>query len=91
MKKVIITALCLTALVSCGNKGPKSDIQKKIDSYAVFQIGSPYMDGISDNGKEVLNLFRQAADEVDGIFWQQTFGDKNQILSMKDCPEKDFA
>lgn len=91
MKKTIITALCLTALASCGNKGPKSDIQKKIDSYAVFQIGSPYMDGISDNGKEVLNLFRQAADEVDGIFWQQTFGDKNQILSMKDCPEKDFA
>ena len=83
--------MCLAALASCSSDKPKSAIQKKIDSYAVFQIGSPYMEGISDNGKEVLNLFRKAADEVDNIYWQQTFGDKNAILSLPDGPEKDYA
>ncbi len=91
IKKILLTSLCLAAVVSCGNRAPKSELQKKIDSYAVFQIGSPYMEGISDNGKEVLNLFRKAADEVDNIFWEQTFGDKNAIMSMPDGPAKDFA
>ncbi len=90
-KKIIMGLVCLAAVASCGHNEPKSDLQKKIDSYAVFQIGSPYMEGISDNGKEVLNLFRKAADEVDNIFWQQTFGDKNAILSLPDGPQKDYA
>ena len=45
--------MCLAALASCGNRAPKSELQKKVDAYAVFQIGSPYMEGISDNGKEI--------------------------------------
>ena len=83
--------MCLAALASCENRAPKSELQKKVDAYAVFQIGSPYMEGISDNGKEVLNLFRKAADEADNIFWQQTFGDKNAILSLPDGAAKDLA
>src|SRR5574344_2260288 len=91
IKKLIIGGVCLAVVVSCGNRAPKSELQKKIDSYAVFQIGSPYMEGISDNGKEVLNLFRKAADEVDNIFWKQTFGDKNAIMALPDGPAKDLA
>ena len=83
--------MCLAALASCGNRAPKSELQKKVDAYAVFQIGSPYMEGISDNGKEVLNLFRKAADEADNIFWQQTFGDKNAIMSLPDGAAKNLA
>lgn len=78
-------------MTACHDRGAKSGLQQKIDSYAVFQIGSPYMEGISDNGKEVLNLFRKAADEVDNIFWSQTFGDKNLIMSMPEGPAKEFA
>ena len=91
IRRTLLAGACLVLLVSCARDKAKSAIEKKIDSYAVFQIGSPYMEGISDNGKEVLNLFRKAADEVDNIFWQQTFGDKNAILSLPDGPEKDFA
>ncbi len=91
VKKILLVSVSLVALCSCGNRVVKTDIQKKIDSYAVFQIGSPYMEGISDNGKEVLNLFRKAADEVDNIYWKQTFGDKNLIMSMPESPVKNFA
>lgn len=78
-------------LCSCVNHAPVSKLQKKVDAYAVYQIGSPYMEGLTDNGKEVLNLFRLAADEVDNIYWQQAFGDKGVFLSMPDGPEKDYA
>lgn len=81
IKKILLTSLCLAAVVSCGNRAPKSELQKKIDSYAVFQIGSPYMEGISDNGKEVLNLFRKAADEVDNIF-----GNRHSATRTPSCP-----
>ena len=91
IKKLIIGGVCLAAVASCGNRAEKSPLQEKVDSYAVFQIGSPYMEGISDNGKEVLNLFRKAADEVDNIFWKQTFGDKNAIMALPDGPAKDLA
>ena len=49
------------------------------------------MEGLTDNGKEVLNLFRLAADEVDNIYWQQVFGDKNLILALPDGPAKEYA
>lgn len=91
IKKILLVGASLAALVACNDRTPKSDIQKKIDAYAVFQIGSPYMEGISDNGKEVLNLFRKAADAVDDIYWKQTFGDKNLIMSMPEGPVKDYA
>ena len=91
IKKIMIGGMCLAAIVSCADRTPKSALQEKVDSYAVFQIGSPYMEGISDNGKEVLNLFRKAADEVDNIYWKQTFGDKNIIMSLPDGPAKDLA
>lgn len=83
--------MCIVAMASCSNHAPESPLQKKVDSYAVFQIGSPYMEGISDNGKEVLNLFRLAAEEVDNIYWKQVFGDKHLIMNLPDGPAKDFA
>jgi hypothetical protein len=91
IKKITLVGMCLCALAACSNKGETSDLQKKVDAYAVFQIGSPYMEGISDNGKEVLNLFRQAADEADKIYWQQVFGDKSAIMDLPEGPEKDYA
>ena len=76
-RRYLAAAACLIAFCSCTDRTPESPLQKKVDAYAVYQIGSPYMDGLTDNGKEVLNLFRMAADEIDHIYWQQSFGDKS--------------
>ncbi len=91
VERITLMVCLLPAILSCTRKEEKSPIQEKLDSYAVFQIGSPYMEGISDNGKEVLNLFRMAADEVDNIYWEQSFGDKSLITDLPDGPEKEFA
>ena len=90
MKKITLAVILLAALVSC-DSGSKSAVQKKADEYALVKIANPDLSGITDNGKEVLNLYKFAADQADSIYWNQCFGDKSRIESLKDQDLKDFA
>ena len=79
MKRLIIASVILTlGAVSCTEK--RVDTGELVENYALVSIPAPDLSGISDNGKEVLNLYRKAADEVDKIYWQQYFGDKETLL-----------
>ncbi|MBP5383141.1 MAG: hypothetical protein J6Y45_07300, partial [Bacteroidales bacterium] len=73
-KNLILTAITLIAVVSCNET--KSPFTRNVEDYSVVTITAPDLSGITDNGKEVLNLYRFAADEVDAIYWEQFFGDK---------------
>ena len=78
-------------LVSCKDE-TKSPFNRKVQDYAVVTVEAPDLSGISDNGKEVLNLYRFAADEVDALYWEQYFGDKEALLSsISDPVQKTFA
>ncbi|MBQ2550773.1 MAG: hypothetical protein II560_06145, partial [Bacteroidales bacterium] len=89
MKKTIIISFAVLALASCG--GHKSAIEHEIDDYATVTVPVPDLSGISDNGKEVLNLYRFAAQEADNIYWKQYFGDK-ALIDAIDAPDvKKFA
>ena len=77
-KNLILTAIALIAAVSCNET--QSPFTRSVDDYAVVNIAAPDLSGITDNGKEVLNLYRFAADEVDAIYWEQYFGDKQALL-----------
>ena len=92
MKKTfVIAAIALVATVSC-NKTPKSPFARKVADYAVVNFETPDLSGISDNGKEVLNLYRFIADEVNSIYWEQYFGNKDTLLnSISDPYQKTFA
>ena len=81
MKKLTAAWVLLLLLlaVSCGQKRTKAD--RLVENYAVVTIPAPDLTGITDNGKEVLNLYRFAADEVDKIYWKQNFGDKEALLN----------
>ena len=78
------------AVVSCTRE--KVDYGRLVENYALVTIPAPDLTGISDNGKEVLSLYRKAADEVDKIYWQQNFGDGEAFLaSLPDDSEKLYA
>ena len=63
-----------------------------MNNYATVTIPAPDLTGITDNGKEVLRLYRLAADEVDKIYWEQFYGDGESFLaSLSDPSEKLFA
>ena len=92
MKKTLLPAALalLMAAVSCNET--KSPFNRCVADYAVVTIQVPDLSGITDNGKEVLNLYRFAADEVDAIYWQQYFGDKQALLDgISDPVQKTFA
>ena len=89
-KKLLMAALVLITAVSC--KETKSPFARNVADYAVVTIEAPDLSGITDNGKEVLNLYRFAADEVDAIYWEQYFGDKQALLDgIADPVQRTFA
>ena len=94
MKKNILSVFCAAACgaaaVSCSVKN-SVDLQQKVDEYAVVKLNSPLMETLSDKDKQVLNLFRAAAVVTDGLFWQQTFGDKALMENLEDQAARDFA
>ncbi len=92
MKKyLLLAALSLALAVSC-KQAPESPFARKVADYAVVTFEAPDLSGITDNGKEVLRLYRYAADVVDSIYWQQYFGDKQALLNgIEDPLQKTFA
>ena len=74
----ILAILSLVA-VSCARN--QTDTARLTENYALVTIPAPDLSGITDNGKEVLKLYRKAADEVDKIYWKQYFGDSEAFLN----------
>ena len=85
MKK-LTAALALLAVLATSCDRHRTKAARLVENYAVVTIPAPDLSGITDNGKEVLNLYRFAADEVDNIYWKQNFGDKEALLSSLSDP-----
>ena len=90
MKKLVI-ALCVASLslVSCEQKTTKGG--QLLENYALVTIPAPDLSGITENGKEVLNLYRFAADQADAIYWEQSFGPASTFDNLQDPAEKAFV
>lgn len=71
--------------------GSKSTAETGLEKYATIVLPAPDLSGISENGKEVLNLYRFAAYEADNIYWKQYFGDKSLLDSLEDRHLREFA
>ena len=90
MKRLLVLAAVLVLSVSCTQE--RANVGRLVENYALVTIPAPDLTGITDNGKEVLRLYRMAADEVDKIYWQQYFGDKETFLgTLTDPAEKLYA
>ena len=90
MKRFLLAAAALALAVSCAQE--RVDVGRLVDNYALVTIPAPDLTGITDNGKEVLRLYRMAADEVDKIYWKQYFGDGEAFLgALSDPSEKLYA
>lgn len=90
--KRLISAIALAAVIlsSCSS-GHRTKGERLLGNYAVVEIPAPDLSGITDNGKEVLNLYRFAADEADKIYWKQYFGDKSVMEAVSDPALREYA
>ncbi len=57
----------------------RSEIQRKIDQYAVVELSSPLIGNLSEGDRQALSLLRQAGEVADNLYWKQTFGDRNEL------------
>ena len=85
MRKYTVLLL-LTGLLAFSCKQERVNVDRLVKNYAEVTIPAPDLTGITDNGKEVLRLYRKAADEVDKIYWQQYFGDGDAFRKNL-CPD----
>ena len=84
----ILCTLC--AVVACDN-AHKSILDTELDKYQIVTIAAPDLSGITDNGKECLNLYKFAAMQADEIYRKQAFSDPAALLDIQDPAARAFA
>jgi len=67
-------------------------IEEKVNQFITYKLTSD-ISGLSENQKEMLKLFFQAAEIMDGIFWKQAFGDdyKEYLAGINSASKKAFV
>lgn len=85
-KNILFTVITGVLVVSCAHE--PNPVDRLVENYALVTIPAPDLTGITDNGKEVLRLYRQAADEVDKIYWEQNCADGESLLSSLTVPSE---
>ena len=91
MKKLIFALATVAVILSSCNGSHRTRSQRLLSDYAVVEIPMPDLSDITDNGKEVLNLYRFAADEADAIYWEQYYGDKALMESLENPSDRECA
>ena len=91
--KTILPAMATVVLaVSCNNAQQEDpSLKAKVDEYAPFELTSPLADSLTDNERQIVEIFFRIADITDGLFWKQTFGDKSLMEAIEDPVAREFA
>ena len=89
-------AISMLAAVGCKGKKaaePKSEIQQKVDEYAVFDLKSDLVKNLSPNEKELVKIFIEIGEVMDEIYWDQFFGNENRAAldTLSDPAVRAFA
>ena len=82
-------AAAALAVAACAQNSEA--LKEKVDSYAVVQVKSPLYEALDENDKSIIELFRQAAEIMDGLFWKQTFGNKADMDALTNPYERAYA
>ena len=98
MRKItllFLSVFTIGLIVSCGNQTKemetKSEIQKKVDEFVEVELTSD-ISHLSENQKEMLGYLFDAAKLMEDIYWQEAYGDKEELLaSLNDQAKKDFV
>lgn len=96
MRKTLLLTTVIAALLaySCGTKQikeDKSEMQKRVDEYVKVDLVSD-ISKLSEKEKQILPLLFDAAQIMDDIYWNQAYGNKQELFStIKDSATLDFV
>lgn len=85
----LTTLIILIAGCTSEPKAPEAavDMDQKLEKYVEVTLTSDLIDGLSNNQREMLSILFEVADIMDDIFWQQAYGDKNELLTGETDPK----
>ena len=86
-----MTVLAAACLAGCGGPDPglefaDVDYRAKLEDYVTVKLAAD-LSGLSDSQREMLPLLVQAAQVMDGLFWQQAYGDREALLEGIEDPD----
>ena len=85
---------CMVLTGCAGTRAPavqESGMQERLDRYTTVRLTAD-LDELSARDRRVVALLIEAADEMDGIFWQQAYGDGDSLLaSLSDDATRQYA
>lgn len=90
------TLLATACLAGCGGPDPgvdtaDVDYREKLEDYVTVKLAAD-LSGLSDSQREMLPLLVEAAQVMDGLFWQQAYGDREALLEgIEDANARRFA
>jgi len=97
---MIIIATCVLGLSvvvsSCKSKKSeektetKREMQLKVEEFAPVDLTADLSD-LTENEKQIVQIFIEIADIMDDLFWKQTFGDKTILDTIQDPYVRDFV
>ena len=89
IKHLAIIAVVALVATACGNKKteqPQEPVQEQeqttnlSDKYAEYTLTTD-ISHLSDNEREMLQLLFEASDIMDGLFWNENYGDKEELMA----------
>ena len=67
------------------DKAPVDGVDSLLAKYTPFELTTD-VSKLSENEKAMIKKLMQAGEIIDGLFWQQAYGDKDELLSSIDDP-----
>ena len=99
-KTMIVIATCVLSMSvvfsACKSKKTeekteaKSEMQLKVEEFAPVDLTADLSD-LTENEKQIVQIFIEIADIMDDLFWKQTFGDKTILDTIQDQWTRDFV
>lgn len=91
-KTLLLAAVATITVIGCNTKKTQeTEMQKKVNEFAPVELRVDII-SLSDKEKQMLPLLFEIAEIMDELFWLQTYGDKEELLSkIDDEATRDFV
>ena len=86
MSRRFLTLTIVLSIVSMGCGESVSDVSDRLAKYATFRLTAD-LSSLTDNQRSMIPILIEAAQEMDEIFWWQTYGNGDSLLASIDDPD----
>ena len=77
--KTLFRFVCFVTCLTSSLAGQEGTMQQRVDTYAKVTLTTD-VSKLTTAEKQMVTLLIEAAEQMDGVFWQEAYGDKGTLL-----------